>query len=502
MKRGLAHLLQHHSDALLASVAAALFIFYFTRHSGIGISPDSVMYRSTAENIRAHFSFHDFNNLPLVDFPVGYPAFLALIAFLSGSSVLAVAPVVNALLFAGVIIITSYIIDGFRKTSPWYKPLFLSVLACSPALLEVYSMLWSETLFIFWVMLFIVLSKSWLQHHRMRTVWAMTLVAALAVVTRYAGITLVATGVFMLLFDGELNIKNKIRSLVVFIPGSLFLFTLNLIRNHLVAGSLTGVREKALRSFAANYQGMAVAIGEWIPFVHGHATASVIVLTAVLLLALTAVIYRLLQQQFYSGYELPVNTFLLVYLGFMLFISSVSRFEELSSRLLSPGYILFFLVASAWLINFIRTTLMPRRAILLIPAFALVAAFHIYHYQLNAEAWEGIKDAGMPGYAEDSWTQSPTIVTVRSMRDSIAGPVFSNANDAVYYLTGIHALPLPHKDIVTELNAMQGLQQFYLVWLVNGENDDLVSLEYLKQHSKLELLRTFEDGALYHCTPK
>jgi hypothetical protein len=502
MKRGLAHLLQHHWDALLASVAAALFIFCFTRHSGIGISPDSVMYQTTAENIRAHFSFNDFNNLPLVDFPVGYPGFLALIAFLSGSSVLAVAPVVNALLFAGVIMLTSYIVDGFRTTSRWYKLLFLSLLACSPALLEVYSMLWSETLFIFWVLLFIVLLRSWLQYHRMRTVWAMTLVSALAMVTRYAGITLVATAVFILLFDGELNLKTRIRALAVFIPGSLFLFALNLVRNHLVAGSLTGVREKALRSFADNYQGMAAAIGEWIPFVHGHVTASVIVLTFVLLLALAAVVYRLLQQQFYSGYELPVNTFLLVYLAFMLFISSVSRFEELSSRLLSPIYILFFLVASSWMINFIRARLMPWRAIMLILALTLVGSFHVYHYQLNAEAWEGIKDAGMPGYAEDSWTQSPTITTVRSMRNSLAGPVYSNANDAVYYLTGIHAMPLPHKDIVTELNALQGLQQFYLVWLVNGENADLVSLEYLKQHSKVELLRTFEDGALYRCTPK
>jgi hypothetical protein len=50
-----------HWDALIASIVASAFIYFFTRHSGIGISPDSVNYESAATNIRDHFSFTDFN---------------------------------------------------------------------------------------------------------------------------------------------------------------------------------------------------------------------------------------------------------------------------------------------------------------------------------------------------------------------------------------------------------------------------------------------------------
>jgi hypothetical protein len=100
--------------------------------SGIGISPDSVNYESAASNIRNHFSFTDFNGRPLVDFPLGYPSFLAFISWITGVSVLHVAPVVNCFLISGVIFLTSIIIDSFQHKSKIYKIAILSLIACSP----------------------------------------------------------------------------------------------------------------------------------------------------------------------------------------------------------------------------------------------------------------------------------------------------------------------------------------------------------------------------------
>lgn len=74
-KKKAAYLLTQHYDALIASAAAVLTIYYLTRFSGIGLSPDSIAYSSAAINLLAKGALVDFNNLPLVDFPAGYPFF-------------------------------------------------------------------------------------------------------------------------------------------------------------------------------------------------------------------------------------------------------------------------------------------------------------------------------------------------------------------------------------------------------------------------------------------
>jgi hypothetical protein len=148
-----------------------------------------------------------------------------------------------------------------------------------------------------------------------------------------------------------------------------------------------------------------------------------------------------------------------------------------------------------------RRALRPWRMAVIICGLLLFAVFNFHQYRVNAEAWEGIKDAGMPGYTEDSWTESPTIAYVRQNHTSFTGPVYANANDGVFFLTGVHALSLPHKEIRREINSMLGQQKFFLVWLNNGENTDLVGMDFLRQHTAVTLVQELEDGAVYLCTP-
>ncbi len=127
----------------------------------------------------------------------------------------------------------------------------------------------------------------------------------------------------------------------------------------------------------------------------------------------------------------------------------------------------------------------------------IYAGFHYNHYRLNAEAWEGIKDAGIPGYTEDSWTQSPAVAFVKKNKTLFTQPIYSNANDAAYFLTGIHATALPHKEIQPEKDAFLKHSSFYLVWFTDGENTDLISLDFIKQHKKLVAIEEIEGGAVY-----
>jgi hypothetical protein len=486
-----------HWDALIASIIASAFIYFFTRHSGIGISPDSVNYESAATNIRDHFSFTDFNGRPLVDFPLAYPSFLALVSRVAGIPVLQLAPVLNCFLFSGVIILTSIIIAGYQKTSRVYKAGILALLACSPCLLEVYSMLWSETIFIFLILLFIVSLHNYFRTQRTFHLIVVALVTAVAFVTRYAGVTLLASGFFLVLFNGELVTAKRIRHLILFTFSGCSLVVINLVRNNYTAGHITGVREKAIRTLGDNLHQVGATISDWLPFLHGHETIASFAFLVILLLAIGFLIYYLLQQQYFTSYQNIVTCFFVVYASFIIIIASISRFEELTSRLLSPLYIPMLLAGSGWIIPVMHRSYRIKKILIAMLTLVVYAGFHYNHYRLNAEAWEGIKDAGVPGYTEDSWTQSPAVAFVKKNKSQFTLPVYANANDAAYFLTGVHANALPHKEIAQEKDAFLKNVSFYLIWFTDGENSDLIDLDFIKQHKKLVAAEELEGGAVY-----
>ena len=134
---------------------------------------------------------------------------------------------------------------------------------------------------------------------------------------------------------------------------------------------------------------------------------------------------------------------------------------------------------------------------MLLGSLFFYTGFLYHHYSLNAGAWEGIKDAGIPGYTEDSWTESPAISFIKKNKPLFTYPVYSNANDAVYFLTGLHVLPLPHKEITSEINTFLQPVSFYVIWFTDGDNPDLVSFDFIKQHKKLVSTQVFTDGNIY-----
>lgn len=483
---------------MLAIVSVCTFLYLFTRHSGIGISPDSVSYYSAATNIRHHFSFTDFNGLPLINFPVGYPVFLAVCSFVTGNTVLSIAPVVNAFLFSGVILFTSIILSGYKKSAAFYKVLFLSILACSPALLEVYAMLWSETLFIFLSLLFCICARYYFVTHSYQRLILLALIVALAFVTRYAGISLMLTGSALLLFDGALPIRKKIAQIFVFGTVGVSLAAINLFHNHASTASLTGVREKALRSVSDNIIQVGDVIAEWLPFLKNYPKAGAVFFLVVFVASACILLFRILQQQYYHSYETIVTGLFVSYILFIITVASISRFEDLSNRLLSPAYIPLLLVATSWIPYALKKVTIIKRKLLFALALLLWCGIQYHQYKQNAAAWEGIKDAGMPGYAENSWQTSPTIHYTRLHKKELSPVLYSDANDAVYFLTGLHAAPLPHKEIDQEKGDLLLKPRFSVIWLNDGFNDDLIDIAFIKQHKKLVGITELEDGVIYH----
>src|SRR5438270_791460 len=128
-------------DSFIAAIIGYYAIYLFTAYSGVGLSPDSIMYASTATNIQAHGSLLTFNKTPLVFFPVFYPFFLGIIQFISRVDPIAAGATINSCLFAAVVFTSGWIMEKFISHSRIYKWIILIAIILSPALLEIYSLL-------------------------------------------------------------------------------------------------------------------------------------------------------------------------------------------------------------------------------------------------------------------------------------------------------------------------------------------------------------------------
>jgi hypothetical protein len=491
-------LLGKYWDAVLASVLAAIALYLLMRHSGIGVSPDSVEYITSAESIRNFGRMADFTGLRLVLFPAGYPLLLTAILFFTGLKILVFAPVLNTLLFCGVLFASATILNGDQKANTWYRVLFLLALVLSRCLLQVYSMLWSETVFIFLTLLFIIRAHDYLKKKTFRSLLFFSLVTALTLVIRYAGVVLLAVGSILILADGMIARKKKVRHLLVFNLVSASLLAVNLVRNKMVSQSLTGVRQQAERTLWDNLLDIGDTFNDWFPFFNDHNKAATVFFILLVLVALAVVVFRILQQQFYPSYNTIAWIFFLVYALFIVAVATISRFEQLNSRLLLPLYIPLLFIGTSWLVPVWRNCKRLKKLALFGVLFLWYAGFHWHQYRQNAEAWEGIQDAGIPGYTEDGWTQSETIAYIRNHGREMGSLVYANANDAIYFLTGLRARVLPHKDIEKEINKFLGYPSFCVVLFTDGDNPDLVNLSLIESRKKLLWKKTFSDGSIYY----
>jgi hypothetical protein len=487
-------------DAVLAALAGFILIQLLCAYSGVGISPDSVVYISTAQNIHDHGAINDFTNMPVMDFPAFYPIFLSGVLFLTGNKVQHVGPILDGLLFATVIGLCGWIMNRFTKTTRTYKALLLVFIVLSPCLLEIYSLIWSETLFLLLSIIFIIVAHGYFQTHSIRWLAGMGLVAGLAAVTRYAGVSLIALGGLLLLCDGRMRWSPRkfghwaLYGFVAVLP-----LALNLYRNLRLTQTLTGFREPGETPFAANLYTFGTVLCDWLPFFNEHyGPASVI--AVFFIIGITGIfVFRLVRRNNFFSYDNLALSYFVVYTAFILYTATVSRFQELDSRLLSPLFLPWLWGSTNWIPPALQRC-SPRWKTPAVITCLLAAGCFIYgEAHAFRENWEGIHYAGIPGYTENSWRQSETMAYVRAHKDSLqqAGPVYSDAFEGLWFLADITSDLIAHRDNPEDIKYMMKQDHFTIVWFDDAVNFDLIDIEYMKTQKQLVQQLHFKDGAIY-----
>jgi hypothetical protein len=211
---------------VLASLLGIALVLISTHRYGAGLSQDSTDYIAVARNIIAGKGVIDQNGLSFIVQPPLYPALLAL----PGGDPLQTAPLANAVLLG----LTVYLAGAlfFRHTrGSLFTAAGVAAILATWSLAFLSRRVWSEIQFISLVLLFLLLAERYLARRNLPLLVLMAIVAALASLTRYIGITLMGSGVIIILLLSRIKAKARLLDAFLFGLVSTVPFALWILRN-------------------------------------------------------------------------------------------------------------------------------------------------------------------------------------------------------------------------------------------------------------------------------
>lgn len=264
------------------------------------LTPDSRDYFAGAESVLAGEGFQNDNN-PMTWWPPLYPAALAALRLASGAPLTELARFINLL-------------GALLTLWSLRAPQTVLLVVVSPAFLFVYKWAWTETLFIGLISLFLwQAGRYWCNPSDSAWRW-MVGAAILASLTRYAGMTLIATGFLIM------AARRQYRAAVGYAILASAPLAIWLARNYLLTGRLTGSRPPSPYTLAENISLAAIYL----------------VLMGIPMLLLLVVVWRILRSNPLPAAVIPALLFASIYLAFVLASSTTIHHDRIGMRLLSP----------------------------------------------------------------------------------------------------------------------------------------------------------------------
>ena len=512
---------KHFAILVICAFVAAAGVARWCMASGIGISPDSVFYLSAADSVIAghglrpiayHYTPTVASGKPQAVFPPVYPLLLSL-SDLFSTDRLAAAMWFHSLVFAANVCLVATMAYLATAGSAAAAIAALMLFITSPRLLEVHTMAWSDPPF----MLFALSSMLFLMLHIARPrKWllaSVSLTTALALTTRYVGITMLPPMIVAILLLENQHLKRCILDGVVVIGAGLSPLVAWLVRNVLIADSTTS------RSFALHPIGMSdlndavtALLMLSLPF-SGNAyvkATSFCVVCGLMVVGLTLVLKH--ERPIGSAAAMNASVQVLAALfvtSYVLFLfaynSLVDPAVELDSRVLAPAYVfaLVLVIAAVYKLSIDRHSMAVWRGFLAL-AFALTAvngartvSFAIHRHDEGSS------------FTSADWVHSASIQYVKTLSE--ARTIYSNGVDAIHVLTGREALRIPAKvdpmngkritGFDGEMNAARGeviRQRAVVVYFDRiAWRSYLPSKDELEDFYMLPVLVRLDDGVVY-----
>jgi hypothetical protein len=484
---------------LIISLAGLIAILFATKW-GAGLSPDSLAYIKGATSLLAGRGFT--RTVPsgeietVTHWPPLYSSLLALFGLI-GIGVEAGARWLGAFLFGTNIFLVGYII--YRETSVWPSFFGSFLVLSSPGLIAIHSMAWTEALYITFGLLSLMCLTIYIERDKVPYLLASAFFIAVAALTRYIGVSLIATACLGILIFGKKSIaRNVVDCLILGGLGSFPLLAW-LIRNRLVARAVSDI-QPALHPVDLQHlrKGIDVVsiwiLPERVPF-------NIRVPVFVLVLGLFVLALR----KFPTNAKLTILAhFNILYVGIYCltlaaFISFVSLDIQFNSRYLAPILVsLIYLTVS----GMSRLLDRSRRRFALT---VLSVLFCVFSLNRAISAVNKFHRDGL-GLEGREWVQSETINYVKTLPEHIT--IYSNAPIPISMHTGRNVFSLPAKfnqhtnkpyldyeQRLSEIGRQDG--QTVIVYLKAYYRSDMASEDELQHLLTLKPMASLRDGVVY-----
>ena len=494
-------------EALVGGLLGFFVILLFTHHSGIGVSRDSIAYISAANSFVEGKGFIEYDNVPLALFPVGYPILLGIIKTITNCSLIVSGAYLNALLFATIVYLLGCIIKQQVYSNKVITITLIAVLAFAVPLHEDFYMLWSESVYILLEVLFIIALSHYFTKQLKYCFYIAVFIAAYAAITRFAGITfIVVPGIFLIL-NTNIPLKKRLKNIIAGLLVGITPLSINLIRNYYSTTEVAGNRQHGIYTLYQNISFSGKVFCEWFYNTTLNSATSFSIGLIILLLLVSYSIFILIRIYKYrsnASYYKIATVYGAVYYLFMLTTATISRYETLNNRLLSPLFIpvlLLMIHIGERLINStLFASLQRAKAIIITMLFVVLLSKEVIaSYDFYIDTQEG----GIGGYTEDSWRESETIQYVKEHINMFSKlsindiPVYSNSAHALYLYTDTYFTLLPEKTHLNKIENMYKLPAFYIIWFNEEGNDDILPVETIQKNRTLKVIQQFKDGTAY-----
>ena len=493
--------------AAIYGLLGCALVLVATARYGTGLSADSVTYLAAAQNIGAGRGYINFDGGPVLAFP---PLFSTLIAFLSlGFLDLAgVARFINALCFGVVVFLAAdWLLRHLRSRS--LALLGATSVLLSAALIGISTYAWSEPLFV------VLLMLMFLQIERAGSTdavvpWVLAgLFASLAILDRYAGITVVLVGAILLAAKRTNSIASRVRRLFLFLSIALLPISLWFYRNYQISSTITGYRAESGRTFLQSGYDLINVLSLWFLPASGPLLYRITLLIVLmsLFVSIALFVFRIKIAVRDVREIVPFLLFTFLYAVFMIYTTSTTALSPIDDRYMSPIYAplmlsLFYLLDRLIYQSSLKTGNTFVRAIIV----ASLAIWLIYPLIRTYRTTQTYLEDGAGGFHTREWVESELIAYLRS--SELPGLVYTNEPSAVYALTGqafqqspeklAYESQVPTDDLVRFQADLQSSGMIYLVWF-NTEwwRGWLYDLPDLRNICDLEKIVTRKDGEVY-----
>jgi hypothetical protein len=432
---------------------AAAWSVVYTTPWGTGTGWDQAMYIGAARNLLAGkgltIAWSTDVGKPLTHFPPLFPSVLALLG-VTGSDPWDAARYLNVVL-RGVDLFVVALMAVWASGSRWSALVAAFLMFTSVHMEFVHGSAWSDPLFLVLVLASLALTVRYIVRGRKAALIGAATAVALAILTRYAGLTLVPIIALALVW------WRKSRDLPIFLAIACVPPGIWVVHNGAIGGALVGDRGIAWHTLSAQQLGQALFTAtDWVlPARIGtqlvSADGQVYFAGAAVFLLLACALgwwawrrrHWLTSREVVSEADVLTRVllaFAVLYLaGVVLTMALFDDLVQLDTRILAPVYVCLVILVSAaapraleraWRVGWARAAVT-----LAVAVIATTFAVRFATLAVSAHALGVI-------YSNTDWLGSETMARVRALPEDAT--IFSNAPDAVYMLAGRSTYEIPN----------------------------------------------------------